>query len=115
MGAQTIAGEVQIAGAGTSPEANQKLYDDWAAKYTEDVRSWGYTMPEDCAKILKKYCPASRVKTYKVLDAGAGDGLSGKAIADLGFEDVTGSDLSPELVKIAEQRKIYKKAEVVDL
>jgi len=100
---------------GTSPEANQKLYDDWAQKYEEDVRTWGYTMPEDCAKILKKYCPEDRVKDFEVLDAGAGDGLSGKAITDLGFENVTGIDLSPELIKIAQENKIYKKAEVADL
>merc|ERR1712151_905959 len=51
----------------------------------------------------------------KVLDAGAGDGLSGKAITDLGFKEVTGIDLSPELIKIAQNNNIYKKAEVADL
>lgn len=34
-----LAGSSSISGMGTSPEANQKLYDDWAAQYTQDVRS----------------------------------------------------------------------------
>lgn len=113
--ANTKDGTVQIAGAGTNPDANQKLYDDWAQKYEQDVRSWGYTMPEDCAKILKKHAPKGKESTYKVLDAGAGDGLSGKAITDQGFTEVTGIDLSPELIKIAQKNKIYKVAEVADL
>jgi len=113
--ANTKEGTVQIAGAGTDPGANKKLYDDWASKYESDVRKWGYNMPEVCAETLKKYAPAGKEETYKILDAGAGDGLSGKAITDQGFKEVTGIDLSPELIKIARKNKIYKKAEVADL
>jgi len=113
--ANTTDGKVQIAGAGTSPDANKKLYDDWAKNYAQDVRTWGYTMPEDCAKILLKHCRSQTLSTYKVLDAGGGDGLSGKAITDLGFKDVTGTDLSPELIEIAKKDGIYKEAEVMDL
>lgn len=113
--AQTKDGIVQIGGAGTSPDANKKLYDDWAVKYEADVRAWGYEMPEVCAATLKKYAPTGSEDTYKVLDAGAGDGLSGKAITDQGFKEVVGIDLSPELIKIAAKKNIYKKAEVADL
>lgn len=113
--ANTSEGTVEIAGAGTSPAGNKKLYDDWAKKYEEDVRAWGYQMPEVCAATLKKHVPADKVEKCKVLDAGAGDGLSGKAITDEGFKDVIGIDLSPELIKIAKKNKIYKKAEVADL
>merc|ERR1712190_343421 len=113
--ANTKEGTVLIAGAGTSPHANKKLYDDWATKYEQDVRTWGYRMPEVCAETLKKYAPAGKEDTYRILDAGAGDGLSGKAITDQGFKEVIGIDLSPELIKIAEKNGIYKKAEVADL
>ena len=37
-------------------------------------------MPEDCASMLRKH--AAEVGTFKVLDADAGDGLSGQ-VADL--------------------------------
>jgi len=113
--AQTKDGIVQIGDAGTSPDANKKLYDDWAVKYTADVREWGYDMPEVCAATLKKYAPTDSGDTYKVLDAGAGDGLSGKAIADQGFKEVVGIDISPELIKIAAKKNVYKKVEVADL
>lgn len=112
--ANTKDGKVEIAGAGTSPEANKKLYDDWASKYEDDVRAWGYNMPEVCAEKLKKYADGKEA-SFKVLDAGAGDGISGKAMVQQGFKDVIGIDLSPELVKIANRNKIYKLAEVGDL
>merc|ERR1719515_266820 len=94
---------------------NKKLYDQWANKYEQDVRAWGYRMPEVCAETLKRYAPAGQEDTLKILDAGAGDGLSGKAIADQGFKDVIGVDISPELIKIANNNNMYKKAEVADL
>ena len=39
-----------IAALGTSPEANQKLYDDWSQKYEADVREWGYDAPEQVSQ-----------------------------------------------------------------
>lgn len=114
--AQTEAGVVQIAGANTDPEANQKLYDDWAVKYEEDVRSWGFTMPEDCAAKLKEFVPKDKVEAFKVLDAGCGDGLSGQGLAGEGFKELTGCDLSPELCKLARAKEgIYKSVEVADM
>lgn len=113
--ANTADGVVQIAGAGTDSGANKKLYDDWAQKYEADVRSWGYKLPEIVAEKLKKLVPEGQEESFKVLDAGAGDGLSGKAIAEQGLKDVTGVDVSPELIKIAKKNKIYKVAEVADL
>eukprot|EP00930_Biecheleria_cincta_P021488 TRINITY_DN15918_c0_g1_i2.p1 TRINITY_DN15918_c0_g1~~TRINITY_DN15918_c0_g1_i2.p1 ORF type:complete len:309 (+),score=60.09 TRINITY_DN15918_c0_g1_i2:195-1121(+) len=113
--ANTKEGTVRIAGAGTSPEGNKKLYDNWGDKCEEDVRAWGYCMPEECAEKLKKFAPMGREDTYKILDAGAGDGLSGKAIQRQGFKEIVGIDLSPELIKIASKKDVYKKAEVADL
>jgi len=113
--ANTTEGKVFIGGAGTDPAANQKLYDDWAANYERDVRDWGYTMPEDCAKMLKKHTPEGQVATSKIFDAGAGDGLSGKGLLGVGFKEILGCDLSPELVKLAEKQNIYKTVEVADL
>jgi len=113
--ATTEEGKQDIAAMGTSPEANKKLYDSWAEKYTEDVRSWGYTMPEDCAKVLKKHVSEDKQATCKVLDAGAGDGLSGQALVDAGFKEVMGVDLSPELCKLARKKGVYKSVEVANL
>lgn len=113
--ANTKEGAVQIAGLGTNSNSNRKIYDNWAERYEKDVRAWGYSMPEDCAKMLKKHCPEGKESTYQVLDAGAGDGLSGKAITKQGFVEVTGMDISPEQVAIAKKKNIYKHADVADL
>jgi predicted TPR repeat methyltransferase len=113
--ANTKDGTVEIAGCGTDSGANKKLYDDWGGKYEADVRSWGYEMPEKVAEKIKSLVPEDKRAAFKILDAGAGDGLSGKAITDCGFEEVTGIDVSAELIKIARKNKIYKRAEVADL
>merc|ERR1719473_2515182 len=72
-------------------------------------------MPEEVAEKLRRLVPSENVESFKILDAGAGDGLSGKAISDQGFKEVTGIDVSPELIKIAKKNKVYKTAEVADL
>lgn len=113
--ANTKEGTVQIAGAGTDSQANKKLYDDWAQKYEEDVTKWGYTMPKEVAERVRKLVADDKVDTFKILDAGAGDGISGKALASQGFKETIGIDVSPELIKIAKKNKIYKTAEVADL
>lgn len=113
--AKTTSGTVQIADMGTGVEHCKKLYDSWATSYEKDVRDWGYTMPEECARMLKKHISGKAAEKCRVLDAGAGDGLSGKALADEGFGECLGCDLSPELVKLARQKAIYKTVQVVDL
>ena len=44
-------------GLGADPEANKALYDKWGDSYTEDVRNWGYNMPEKMAEFVKSKVP----------------------------------------------------------
>jgi len=110
-----------IAGAGTSPEANKRLYDEWAQQYTKDVRDWGYNMPEKMAECVKAKVLGGKdaATDFKALDAGAGDGLSGQALrSELGGlknAHITGVDLSPELIDNSRERGIYSACDVVDL
>jgi len=113
MAAHTAAGVVE--GFSTPHKDPKKLYDDWGSNYDKDVRDWGYDMPEVVARTLKKHAPAGTEESLRVLDAGAGNGLSGQALAGEGFKDVTGMDLSPGSVKLAREKGIYKVAEVGDL
>jgi len=108
-------GAPTLAGRGTGVDDNRELYDQWAAKYETDVRSWGYVMPEKVAALVKKHAAPGSEAGLAVFDAGAGDGLSGQALLDAGFKDVVGSDLSPELVALAEKRGCYKEIIVADL
>jgi predicted TPR repeat methyltransferase len=104
-----------IANQGTDADENRKLYDDWGEKYEQDVRAWGYDMPEKVAALVKKHIASGSEGSLSVVDAGAGDGLSGKALVEEGFETITGFDLSPELVELARKRGLYKAVDVVDL
>lgn len=93
-------------------------------------------MPEKVAKLLfdEKYCLGCVCKckfcnnTEKcnpqsekifILDAGAGDGLSGLALRDVGFDETTahivGADVSPKMLEIAKERKCYDDTKLVDL
>jgi predicted TPR repeat methyltransferase len=103
-----------IAGLNTDPASNKKLYDEWAPKYEADVRAWGYDAPEQVAALLAKHTPDRA--TGAVLDTGCGDGLSGVALQAAGFVGgITGADLSPELLAIAETRGCYSATAELDL
>lgn len=104
-----------LAGRGTGSDENAKLYDDWAGNYTNDVKSWGYVAPEKVAALLKEHVSSTSVATMKILDAGGGDGLSGMALKQSGFKEITGIDISPEMVTLAKTHGCYAQADVVDL
>jgi len=38
----------------TSSDKAEKLYEEWAGNYEENVRTWGYQMPELCSKALSE-------------------------------------------------------------
>jgi predicted TPR repeat methyltransferase len=93
------------------PEGIRALYDDWASEYDADIGSWGYEAPRVCAEYLKGLADGGAA----VLDAGCGTGLSGQALADAGFRDVTGIDFSARSLEIARARGVYRSLEKVDL
>ena len=78
------------------------------------MRSWGYDLPEKVAEIMALQHRGNR-ENIAVLDAGAGDGLSGEALRRVGFASLTGIDLSPGMIEIAASRGVYKQAKVADL
>ena len=43
------------------------------------------------------------------MDAGAGTGLVGQALSELGFKNLTAMDLSMGMLKEAESKNVYKK------
>ena len=86
-------------------EETQKIYADWAETYDKDVAEWGYATPARIAMALRQ----SGANTDKpVLDFGCGTGLSGMALAATGFQVVDGTDISPDMLKLAETRGIYR-------
>lgn len=89
-------------------------YAKWASYYDADVADHDYGLPEmmlaavnaaaahdeDAARYLDRAVP--------VLDAGCGTGLVGAVMHRAGYLDLSGIDLSDEMVERARERGIYR-------
>ena len=129
-----------LVGVGPEPAAVRAFYDAWAPAYAADMGAWGYAAPEAAAGMLRaeltaaarcgvavgfgdaKWRRASGTREGEavdaagpVLDAGAGDGLSGVALAAAGFERLTAVDLSPGMLAGAAGRGCYTRLVEADL
>ncbi len=83
----------------------EERYDEWAEDYDRDLeRDFAWRGPQVAAEVFARYVP----KEARVLDAGAGTGLMGEALIKLGYEKLTGIDLSRGMLKQAARRNIYE-------
>jgi len=109
------------AGFGMAPDKAKELYDGWGDGYTASVESWGYDMPMQIATRLAAIAiPAFHPNTpLHLLDAGAGDGLTGMELRKAGFASghakITGADLSPKMLSVAAARGCYDTVQEIDL
>ncbi len=93
-----------IYGSKTNAELEER-YNQWADLYDKDVEDdLGFMGPKIVAAALAE----SVDKTSKVLDAGAGTGAVGEALAALGFEHITAIDLSPGMLEVASAKGAYE-------
>ena len=97
--------------ASTKSEEVAVNYDDWAEKYDADLEEWEYQAPAEAARLLKTYVP----ETGKILDAGCGTGLTGSALKNAGYIDITGIDISAKSLPIAEKTGAYSRVSQQDL
>ncbi len=88
----------------TTSELSDK-YDIWANSYDRDVEDDWRCMPEKAAVALSKVLPELDAS---ILDAGAGTGLLGEALAKLGYTNVVAADLSREMLAVAKKKQVYK-------
>ncbi len=89
----------------SSAEELRVKYDTWADTYDGDVEKDWRLMPRNAALALQKVLPT---KDAKILDAGAGTGLLGEALAELGYTNVIAADLSEEMLAVAKKKQVYK-------
>ncbi|MCV6594801.1 MAG: methyltransferase [Silicimonas sp.] len=88
-----------------SLEETREIYRNWASDYDRDVGEWGYATPPRLALALR----LSGANVEKgVLDFGCGTGLSGMALAAVGFQVIDGTDITPEMLAQAEARGCYR-------
>ena len=91
---------------------SKELYQKWAPSYDDELTENQYVTPLRCAQILSDY---TKNKNIKILDIGCGTGLSGFALKKIGFKSIDGLDLSEEMLRIAEKKKIYRSLINLDL
>ena len=85
-------------------EDNLELYANWASDYENDfASSMDYILPNQVAQIFLKMGGKG-----PVLDVGAGTGLGGVALANLGISPIDAMDLSDAMLNEASKKKVYR-------
>lgn len=92
-------------------DAMRDLYDDWAKTYDSEVRETGYATP---ARVSEALLGQLAAPDLPVLDFGCGTGLSGEALRAAGLTTVDGTDLSAEMLKLAEAKGVYRRTWIAD-
>jgi predicted TPR repeat methyltransferase len=80
-------------------------YDQWADRYDADVGDVWEPVPTAAAMMLAEYLDDLQ---GVILDIGAGTGLVGVALAELGFEEIIGMDISPAMLSKAAAKGVYR-------
>ena len=93
-----------VYGARDSRHARE-LYDEWAAEYEQHVLSYGYVTPAIISGLLGRHVGA---EAGAVLDAGAGTGTMGEVLVPLGYPEMTGIDLSENMLARAREKNVYR-------
>ena len=79
-------------------------YDRIAGAYdAELLDGMGYRSPAAVSEVARRILPADA----RILDAGAGTGLLGAALADDGFTRLDALDLSPGMLAVAARKNVY--------
>ncbi|MEP1199817.1 class I SAM-dependent DNA methyltransferase [Tateyamaria sp.] len=87
-----------------TPEDSVRLYRQWAETYDETfAEATDYVLHLEVARhfvLIGGFGP--------VLDVGAGTGLCGAALSARGIGPVDGTDISPDMLKVAGDKDIYR-------
>ena len=96
-----------------SDEKSRALYRDWAETYDETMlKGLNYLSPAKVADLLALYLADRKAA---VLDIGCGTGLAGQGLAAHGFTTIDGLDVSPEMMRVAARRGVYRNFIAADL
>ena len=103
--------DLQSAYALDTPEGAKQLYADWAASYDQNFAAQqDYLLPEITAR-----CFVDASGRGPVLDIGAGTGLCGFWLTQLGIRTIDATDISPDMLDQALRKDIYRDAIEADL
>ena len=92
---------------------SRDVYDDWAPTYEQNLKEdYGYIAPRLAVDVFVRYCPPS---DRRVLDLACGTGLVGLELADRGYTEFDGLDVSPGMLHVAREKGIYRELIVGDM
>ena len=80
-------------------------YDAWSGIYDAELDKPYRISPILSARALARVLPN---KEASILDAGAGTGMVGEALAELGYSNITAVDLSEEMLEVARNKQVYR-------
>ena len=90
-----------------------EFYQQWADAYDREMLEvLGYESPSKIAQQLSQHLFD---KAATIFDIGCGTGLTCVLLAAKGYENLDGIDLSPDMVRVAGQRGIYRELLVGDV
>ena len=91
-----------------SSRSNQELarrYDQWAEDYDAALKhDFEYRAPEVTAEFFARYVPGEA----RILDAGAGTGMVGEVLTELGYANLVAMDLSQGMLEVTRQKNVYQ-------
>jgi len=91
-----------------SSRNNQELterYDQWAKDYDAELeQDFEWVGPQRTAELFTRYV----AKEARILDAGAGTGLMGEILVELGYQDLVAMDLSQGMLEEARKKNVYR-------
>lgn len=91
---------------------SQMKYDVWASSYEADLMAMGYRLPWMFAAVVARFVEPDE---GPVLDAGCGSGMQAEALKLLGYGNISGADLSIEMMSIARAKGIYASCQQIVL
>ena len=89
----------------TDSQETAAYYDAWAENYDQTLAQWNYQSPIIVATMLRR----EGLPDNRILDAGCGTGLSGRALHEAGFQRVTGIDISQASLDVAARAGVYER------
>ena len=89
------------------------FYRKWATEYDHEMLDQlGYTSPTKIARQLSDQLPDTDAAVF---DIGCGTGLTCTFLAEKGYTKLDGIDISPDMIRVAGERGIYRELLVGDV
>lgn len=88
------------------------FYRKWAEDYDNQMLALGYVAHLMVSRLLSEHLPDTE---SAILDIGCGTGLTCVYLAGKGYTNLDGIDLSPDMVRVAAHRGIYRELLVGDV